>query len=71
MGNRQEICAIMNGLLVGEEKVMGEARQGPGKVGCGALGCYNKEADSSLWAEQSFEDLNTEGHGQIKFSGSN
>ena len=71
MGNGQEICGILNGPLVGEEKVMGEARQGSGKVGCGALGCYHKEADSSLRAERSCEDLEAEGHGQIKFSESN
>lgn len=39
---------------------MGEARQEPGKVGCGALGCYDQGADGCLWAEQRCEALDTE-----------
>ena len=48
-----------------KKHTMGGARCKPGKVGCGALGCYAKEVDCFLWAKQTCED--TEGHDWIKF----
>lgn len=49
--------------------MLGEARQEPGKVGCGALGCYDQGADGCLWAEQHCEALDTEGHGSSHLYG--